>query len=103
MAAGEATAANEAAHAGQIKIAELTSSSGALVLGLGLGVLLERWLAGWGVLLLFAGMVVHSWGMFHKRRLETSNDVLPRWSTVTYWMCWLLLALLLAAIGWSLG
>jgi|SRR5215212_8335420 predicted MFS family arabinose efflux permease len=89
------------ARSGRLRVAELTSSVGALVLGIGLGVLLGNVLGGFGLPLLMAGALVHAWGMFDKRRLERSAgapDV--RWHVVTYWACWLLLALMaLGVVG----
>ena len=80
---------------------ELTSSVGALVLGIGLGALLGNVLGGFGLPLLIAGALVHGWGMFDKHRLEQragAPDV--RWHIIAYWACWLLLALMaLIAVG----
>ena len=48
------------------RIAELTSGIGALVLGVGLGVVLGGRLAGLGLWAIIVGAVVHAWGMYDK-------------------------------------
>lgn len=75
----------------RVRLAELTSSVGALVLGIGLGALLSNWLAGVGLWILLTGAVVHGWGMYDKNRLEQSAQ-LPDvwWHVYAYWLCWLL-------------
>jgi uncharacterized membrane protein YecN with MAPEG domain len=89
---------------GRLRLAELTSSLGALVLGLGLGALFSEWLAGYGVWVLITGAVVHAWGMYDKNQLERRTDV-PEiwWHVYAYWGCWLLLALggLLFTLRWA--
>ena len=89
------------ARTGRLRLAELTSSVGALVLGIGLGVLLSNVLGEFGLPLLLAGALVHAWGMFDKYRLERragAPDVL--WHRVAYWACWILLALMaLGVVG----
>ena len=75
------------------RIAELTSGIGALVLGVGLGVVLSGRLAGLGLWVLIVGAVVHAWGMYDKHRIERSSDSAdPWWSSLLYWGCWLVLA-----------
>jgi predicted MFS family arabinose efflux permease len=88
------------ARTGRLRLAELTSSVGALVLGIGLGALLGNVLGGFGLPLLMAGALVHAWGMFDKHRLEQRTgapDV--RWHVVAYWACWLLLALMALGVA----
>src|SRR4051812_34212991 len=88
------------ARSGRLRLAELTSSVGALVLGIGLGALLGNVLGRFGLPLLMAGALVHGWGMFDKHRLEQragAPDV--RWHVVAYWTCWLLLALMALGIA----
>jgi hypothetical protein len=77
----------------RLKLAELTSGVGALVLGVGLGALFAPWVGPAAVVVTFAGLVVHAFGMWDKHRLEaqTSED---RSALVLalYWVCWLMLA-----------
>ena len=83
----------------RLRLAELTSSVGAGVLGLGLGIVAREYLARAGWPLLVLGLVVHAWGMMDKRRLEArmgAPDVW--WSTVLYWTCWVLLGSMLVYV-----
>jgi hypothetical protein len=81
----------------RLKLAELTSGVGALVLGIGLGALFASWLAPAAGLITVTGVLLHAFGMWDKHRLEdrggTEN---PRWVVMAYWVCWLLLAGVLA-------
>jgi uncharacterized membrane protein YecN with MAPEG domain len=76
------------------RLAELTSGVGALVLGIGLGVLAADRLYRFGIPLLLVGAVAHAWGMFDKHRLERQADA-PNvwWELLVYWVCWILLGL----------
>ncbi len=77
----------------RLKIAELTSGVGALVLGVGLGALFPHWFAPSAGVIVLAGVMAHAFGMWDKHRLEGRGHA-PRepWITVLYWVCWLLLA-----------
>ena len=77
----------------RIKVAELTSGVGALVLGVGLGALFPQWFARTALLLAVTGLVLHAFGMWDKHRIEAAHDAEggPR-VTALYWTCWLLLA-----------
>ena len=77
---------------GRLKLADLTSGIGAIVLGLGLGVVASRLLAGMGLPLLIGGLILHGWGMYDKHRLESAEIAEPWWATALYWICWALLA-----------
>lgn len=84
----------KARNAGRLRIAELTSSLGALVLGIGLGALFSRWLVDAGVWILVGGAIVHAWGMYDKNRLERIADAPDVWWHVyAYWSCWFLLGI----------
>jgi hypothetical protein len=77
------------------KLAELTSGVGALVLGIGLGALLGRWLETAAAPMTAVGLFLHAFGMWDKHRLELAQGA--ERSTVVvvlYWFCWLLLAAL---------
>jgi hypothetical protein len=78
-----------------MRLAELTSSLGAGVLGVGLGALLANQLRGLGVPVLLLGALLHAWGMADKHRLEAKAGA-PTvwWSTLLYWICWVLLGAL---------
>ena len=77
----------------RLKVAELTSGVGALVLGVGLGALFAMWIAPAAVLVTLAGIGLHAFGMWDKHRLEATSDVATgRWLLALYWACWLLLA-----------
>jgi hypothetical protein len=52
------------------RLAELTSAVGAVVLGIGLGMLLAARLAYLAPTILAAGILVHAWGMYDKHRLQ---------------------------------
>lgn len=81
------------------RLAELTSGSGAVVLGVSLGVLLAGLLEDVALPILASGVAVHAWGMYDKHRLERrAGAVDPPWATTLYWVCWLTLAGLLAWI-----
>jgi hypothetical protein len=83
----------------RLKLADLTSGVGALVLGVGLGTLLPRWFSPVAGLITVAGLSLHAFGMWDKHRLEalggTDN---PSWVVALYWVCWLLLAAVLAML-----
>jgi uncharacterized membrane protein YecN with MAPEG domain len=81
------------------RLAELTSGVGALVLGIGLGALLASHLADLALPILASGIIVHAWGMYDKHRLERQADMVdPWWAAALYWVCWLILAAMLAWI-----
>lgn len=77
----------------RLKLAELTSSLGAGLLGGGIGVLLAGHLAGLGLPVLVLGLVMHAWGMRSKHELEAGAPR-PSWSAPLYWACWLALGAL---------
>ena len=80
----------------RMKIADLTSGVGALVLGVGLGSLFPRSFGSSAGLITIAGLCMHALGMWDKHRLEQLGQrENPRWVVVLYWMCWLLLAAVL--------
>lgn len=82
------------------KRAEFAGSAGAGVLGVGLGALFVHWAAPFGVVLLVLGGLLHGWGMVEKHRLE-AGATLPAWSKALYWVCWVLLAVLMIWIGFN--
>jgi hypothetical protein len=52
------------------------------------------------VALLVLGALLHGWGMAEKYRLE-AGATLPAWSKALYWLCWVLLAILMIWIGFQ--
>jgi hypothetical protein len=79
----------------RLKRAELTSGIGALILGIGIGVLLFRYISPYSIPVLLTGLFMHAWGMFDKRRLEHETEQKSLWWTETlYWLCWILLIML---------
>lgn len=79
----------------RLKIAELTSGVGALVLGVGLGANFASVFSGSTILVIVVGAAMHAWGMFDKNRLERkATGPEPKWETALYWLCWALLAIL---------
>ena len=77
----------------RLKLAELTSGVGALVLGIGLGAFFARWIGPAAGIVAVAGVIAHAFGMWGKHRLEaqTPADRSPA-VTALYWVCWLMLA-----------
>jgi hypothetical protein len=80
-----------------MKLAELSSSVGAGILGVGIGALLSTWLRALSVPILLIGLLMHAWGMADKHRLEEAARR-PGWSTALYWVCWIGLAGLVVAV-----
>ena len=83
----------------RLKVAELTSGAGALVLGLGLGSLFPDWLGPAAAVITVTGLVMHAFGMWDKHRIERhEGDRNPIWVVALYWVCWLLLGIVLAIV-----
>jgi uncharacterized membrane protein YecN with MAPEG domain len=86
----------EGAKASRIKKAELLVGVGALVLGMGLGLLLSSFLKHYAFPILLVGLLMHAWGMFDKHKLETtSSGVRLWWAELLYWVCWIALLILI--------
>jgi hypothetical protein len=85
------------------KAAELLSTTGALVLGVGIGLALPAVGSAIAWLIIALGIISHGWGMYAKNSAEVqSGDVFPWWHGALYWGCWIALAALAAylAVGW---
>jgi hypothetical protein len=77
----------------RVKLAELTSGIGAVVLGIGLGALLARWVGVASGAVTVVGVLLHGFGMWDKHRLEAGTPTAgDRTVVALYWVCWLLLA-----------
>ena len=86
----------------QLKHAEFLSTVGALVLGVGIGVIAASTLSTVAFPLLLVGIVSHGWGMLQKHRLQTLGEgVAAWWDTALYWVCWLAMGTLLVAVAWT--
>jgi hypothetical protein len=55
----------------RLKLAELTSGVGALVIGVGLGALFPRWFGPTAGVITVVGLSLHAFGMWDKHRLDT--------------------------------
>lgn len=76
----------------RVKRAELLSGVGAVVLGIGLGVLLPNFLNPYALPVLIIGLLMHALGMFMKHKLENeSTSVRLWWAEILYWLCWFVL------------
>lgn len=79
----------------QLKVAELTSGIGALVLGIGIGAFCAEKLASYSILIMIFGGLSHAWGMYDKKRFEKHlKQTNVWWETGLYWLCWILLSVL---------
>lgn len=75
-----------------IRRAEILSTTGAGVLGAGIGLLLGRWLAPFALALLVVGIAAHAWGMYARHQLDSRTGVVrARWEEPVYWLCWIAL------------
>jgi hypothetical protein len=73
----------------RLKMADLMSGVGAVVLGMGLGLFFSRFLSPYTMPLILIGLLTHAWGMFDKHRLESASaGVRLWWAEVLYWICW---------------
>lgn len=81
----------------RIKSAELLSGIGAVVLGLGLGLLTPMPMQRFALPLLGTGVLLHGAGMTLKHRLEVGERQLQWWELSLFWTCWVGL---LATLGW---
>ena len=70
------------------KLAQLTSSIGAGVIGIGIGALVASPLRGLELVVIAVGLVLHLWGMVDNHRAERGTPQ-PAWATATYWLCWI--------------
>jgi hypothetical protein len=84
----------------RLRVAELTSGIGALVIGVGLGAWLAAAIGRLSVPIAAFGLVLHGFGMWDKHRLESSTAQ-PRWVPLLYWVCWVLLAVVAMALAVS--
>ena len=83
--------------------AMLLSTTGAAIAGAGLGLLFSGLLQSYGGMILIVGIVAHLGGMIIRRRAEASRDYARAgWEIASYWVCWVLIILLLGYIAFGL-
>lgn len=79
-----------------MKTAQLLSTLGAGVLGMGIALLLPNILAGYALPILVIGVLAHTVGMAKMRSLEQqANSPRVAWMDALYWFCWLVMGGLL--------
>lgn len=83
----------------RLKTAELTSASGVLAIGVGLGALLASTVSPRAGLLIVAGIAIHGFGMWDKHRLERGQPAESGFIALLYWACWSVLASLAVLIA----
>ena len=72
----------------RLRWAELNSSIGAGVLGIGLGVITAGALRPIAVPIVVVGGALHVWGMLDRHRIQARAQEQPLWSRLAYWLCW---------------
>lgn len=76
-------------NSSRLKFAELISSLGAGVMGIGFGAIFSEYLKPFSVMILIIGLLSHAVGMFDKHKIENNNEVFqPAWAIFLYWSCW---------------
>lgn len=86
------------------RVADLTSSTGAMTIGLGAGLLLGARLAAFGPWLVLVGVLLHAWGMSERHRLlHTATVTPPLWWRTLHLACWTGLAVIVAYAGVTLA
>lgn len=76
----------------RVKRAQLLSGVGAVVLGIGLGILLSNFLKIYALPVLITGLVMHALGMFMQHKFDNeSTTVRLWWAEILYWLCWFVL------------
>lgn len=89
--------------AGQRARFELLGGIGALLAGIGIGLVFEQVLATFALPFLLIGVGTHGWAMWAKHRVEADGPVsMPTWTRWAYWGCWMLIAgLVLYLATWA--
>ena len=89
------TATSSMNAAARRKAADLLSTTGALVLGVGIGLLVPAFGAAIAWFAIALGVLSHGWGMYERHRLDLqAGAMLPWWVRLLYWLCWIGLAAL---------
>ncbi len=83
----------------RIKRLDLLGGVGAGILGAGISLLFAHWLQPFAIPALMVGVAAHGWAMYAKGTLERQAIVRrPKWSVAAEWLCWLMLAGLIAYV-----
>lgn len=84
----------------RLHVAEMTSSVGALVLGIGVGAYISTSLGNLAAAVFFAGVALHAWGMWDQHRIDSRiAQPEPAWSKALFWLCWVMLVAVLIWFG----
>ena len=84
----------------RLHMAEMTSSVGALVLGIGVGAFIASSLRDVAVGVFFVGLALHAWGMWDKHHVEARLAAPePVWAKTLFWLCWIMLVAVLTWFG----
>jgi hypothetical protein len=86
-------------EASGVRRADITSSTGAAVLGLGVGALFHTALLQFVAWLLLLGLLMHGYGMYEKQKMERGATAVPRWVGALNAACWLAFAALAAYVA----
>ena len=82
----------------RLHMAEMTSSVGALLLGIGAGAVIASSLGNLATGVFLIGLALHAWGMWDKHRVEARlASPEPVWAKVMFWGCWIMLV---GVLGW---
>ena len=85
----------------RLKQAHLLSSVGALVLGVGIGVMAAPALGPLAIPIFLLGCISHGWGMIMTYRIEElGQQAQSTWETYLYWGCWVALGIVAAFASW---
>ena len=85
----------------RLKQAHLLSSVGALVLGVGIGVIAAPTLGPLAIPIFLLGCISHGWGMIMTHRIEEMDRYAPsNWEAILYWGCWVALGIVAALASW---
>lgn len=86
----------------RLKKLELLGGLGAGILGVGIGLVLVRWLQPYALPILIIGILSHGWAMWAKKRIERQDNLAePPWVVAAEWICWLMIAGLLIYVAAS--
>jgi hypothetical protein len=90
----------EQAVAGQQNPAMLLSTTGAALAGVGIGAVLGELLGDAAVAIALAGLLAHVIGMIGNRRAQRARGYsFSRAELAAYWLCWFLIAIVLAYVA----
>lgn len=84
----------------QQNAAMLLSTTGAAVAGIGFGIIFGERLLPYGAAILAVGLVAHLVGMVSNRRAQQADGYVQAiWEIVAYWLCWVLIVVLVGYIA----